>query len=71
MKFNPKWIIGKRIKSVELRPFNRYEYSKGTTTDPVITFDDGSSIRFLTEETEVGEYGVAICYSKPSRAGKR
>lgn len=41
----------------------------GYLLDPIIFFTDGSSIKFATEETEVGEYGTAIAYRKSKKEG--
>lgn len=64
MSFNPRWIIGKTIEAVNMRPFARGDERGGVAHDPEIVFTDGSSIMFTTEETEVGEYGTAISYYK-------
>lgn len=66
--FNPKWIIGKTIAKVDMRPFEAGEYARMSTAhDPIITFTDGSRIWFTTEETEVGAYGTAIGYAPGKR----
>jgi hypothetical protein len=73
MTFNPQWIVGKTIASVEMNPFPRglhEESRRGIAHNPVIWFTDGSRIEFSTEETEVGEYGTAISYAKARRAHK-
>ena len=36
--------------------------------NPSITLDDGSNLYFVTEETEVGEYGVFIGKVQEQRA---
>ena len=59
---NPRWIEGKTIAYVALRPFD--DGKGGTAHDPVIGFTDGSKIAFVTEETEVGAYGTTIIYRK-------
>ena len=67
MRFNPKWIIGKTVASVEMNPFPKgslRESRSGVAHQPCITFTDGSRIWFSTEETE-GDYGTAIAYVKP------
>jgi hypothetical protein len=58
-------LRGKRVKSVRLHPFAP---SNGgpAATDPVIVFTDGSSLAFGVDETEMGEYGVSLCY-RPAR----
>jgi hypothetical protein len=71
MTINPKWLIGKTIAKVEMRPFNsRDNGEKGTAHDPHITFTDGSRIWFTTQETEVGEYGTCISYEPGKRRAK-
>lgn len=61
--FNPKWIVGKTVERVEARPFYAGGEGRGRVAhDPHIFFADGSSIRFVTEETETGEYGTEIVY---------
>jgi hypothetical protein len=64
-KRTAKLLRGKTIASVALFPFTRGNGS-GAATDPVITFTDGSCLRFNVEETEMGEYGVTLHY--PGRA---
>lgn len=67
--FNPKWIVGKTVASVDMRPFDMsLEFKGAKATDPAITFTDGSYITFTTQETGTGEYGTHINYHKPSRA---
>mgnify|MGYP001582537152 CR=1 FL=1 len=61
---NPKWIIGKTVASVDMQPYD--DGRGGTAHDPVITFTDGSSIRFQIEDTE-GAMGVDILYFKPPK----
>jgi len=62
--FNPRWIEGKTIAKVEMRPFDAGMALNWNAHDPIIRFTDGSSIQFVTEETETGEYGTNIVYSK-------
>ena len=60
--FNPRWIVGKTVARVDMNP---WDSGKGNQAhSPVIHFTDGSSIRFVTEETEIGEYGTAVVYQK-------
>lgn len=51
-------LKGKTIARVALYP------GQGPTgeyvTSPVITFTDGTTLRFVVEETEGSEYGVAL-----------
>lgn len=66
--FNPKWIVGKTIAKVDMRPFEAGEPTRmGMAHDPIIIFTDGSHIWFTTEETEVGEYGTSISYAPGKR----
>ena len=61
-----RFLAGKTIKRVTMRPFlteNTGE-PRQKTTDPVIHFTDGSFITFVVVETEVGEYGIEVRYSR-------
>lgn len=61
--FNPKWIVGKIVASVDNRPFEMsHEFRGKMATDPIIHFTDGSSIAFITVENGTGEYGHEISY---------
>jgi hypothetical protein len=62
--FNPRWIVGKTVERVAMNPFEAGECRNFKAHDPRIYFTDGSSIAFVTEETEGSEYGTAIVYSK-------
>jgi hypothetical protein len=62
--FNPRWIADKTVARVEMNPFPAGKCRNFTAHDPRIYFTDGSSIAFVTEETEGSEYGTAIVYSK-------
>lgn len=57
----PRWVRGKTIARIELRPFA--DGRGGTAHDPVIVFTDGSALGFMVEETDVGAYGVAPIYA--------
>lgn len=63
-KRTARLLVGKTIKSIALCPFDPEQYSTSAepATDPVILFTDGTSLRFLVEETEAGEYGVALIH---------
>lgn len=67
-------LAGKRIARVNLHPFDpNCEGSHAIRehcTDPVIVFDDGSSLEFRVQETEIGEYGIALVYHPSPRAKK-
>ena len=70
MKFNPRWIIGKTVATVDMRTFPGRD--NAIAHDPIITFTDGSSIQFQTEEigdefcSPTGDmYGTSILYRKP------
>ncbi len=56
-----RWFQGKTIDFVDWHPFD--DGRGGTAHDPVIYFTDGSSLSFLAEETEVGEYGIRPIYT--------
>lgn len=56
-------LIGKRIKTVRLRPFHPgIHHAETAATNPEIIFHDGSILRFVTQETESGEYGTSLVY---------
>ena len=57
---NPRWLVGKTVQTVDMQPAP--DGRGGTYHQPIITFTDGSSIRFFPEETEVGNIGVDIHY---------
>lgn len=54
---NKRELVGRTIVDFDLRPWSD---KAGRYTDPLITLDDGSRLHFTTQETESGEYGVAI-----------
>lgn len=61
--FNPKWIVGKTVASVDMQTQEHLECGRiGVFHEPIIYFADGSSIAFSTEETEIGVYGTDIIY---------
>lgn len=37
---------------------------------PTLTLDNGARLRFSVDETEIGEYGVALHVDPPQRPGK-
>lgn len=66
--FNPRWIRGKTVESVDMRVFDD---GRGCVAhNPMIRFTDGSFIFFVTEETESGEYGTDVVYVKATKATK-
>lgn len=74
-RFNPRWIVGKTIATVDMQPFEGYENpeigARKQCHDPIITFTDGSRIQFITEETEVGCYGTDILYVPQHVKGRK
>ena len=70
MKLNAKQrsvaslLRGKTIARVEMHGFDPRTPggSEELATDPVVRFTDGSCLRFLVQETDVGEYGVQLIY---------
>jgi hypothetical protein len=63
MKAKKTDLIGRRIVAVDFRPFDN---GRGETADdPILTLDDGSKLCFIVQETEVGEYGVRLCFIRP------
>ena len=54
-----KYVIGKKIIKVLLNQFsNDTHYGNPYSYDPEIFLDDGTIIKFVVDETEVGEYGI-------------
>lgn len=63
LRFDPRWVIGKTIADVQMRPFPD---GRGRTAhDPRIVFTDGSRITFHVQETDVEPVcGIGIYYWK-------
>lgn len=57
-------LVGSRIRAVDWRRF-RTGRAGGWTTDPILTLDDGSTVRFTVRETE-GEYGIEMDVRPPA-----
>jgi hypothetical protein len=62
-------LIGRKIVGVK---WNRFRTEKPGVkpadgdywaTDPVLILDNGRQLRFVVQETDVGEYGVELCLS--------
>ncbi len=70
-KATARALRGKTIASVALCPFDD-DNGGGTATDPVITFTNGTALRFVVQETEeTGDYGVNLAYpAKPYQRGE-
>ena len=65
-----KALVGRAIVDVDFQPFP--DRKGGTAHRPRLTLDDGRVLYFVTEETEVGDYGTSICITtKPGRAPRR
>jgi len=62
-------LVGRRIVDVEWHRFARSpEISpKLDGTQPVLVLDNGTRVWFVVQESEVGEYGVALCITKGAR----
>lgn len=75
-KVRPRDLIGRKIVAVKLCRFQTMRDGAKPTdedywaTDPVITLDNGRRLAFIVQETEVGEYGVALCLSAPPEKRK-
>lgn len=65
MSFQPHWIVGKTVAKVDMGNW-RGDGDTSDRHDPTIWFTDGSSIGFLTEESESLSYGTDIIY-RPRR----
>lgn len=77
MKATKRDLAGRTIVDVNFRRFRTTP--EGTTprsmsrkdtwvSDPLLTLDNGRKVWFVTEETEVGEYGTTICISDNRRS---
>lgn len=54
-------LKGRRIVKVEMNAFRDGRRGRNSYAhDPIIYLDDGTQIGFVTEETEVGVYGVDL-----------
>lgn len=56
-------LVGKRITAFRANPSK--DGAGGTYHDPCITLDDGTSLRFVVQETDEGaSYGVLVVRTK-------
>jgi hypothetical protein len=57
-------LFGRKIVKID---WNEFHTGRGAdkSTDPTLWLDDGSFVTFTVRETEVGEYGVEICWHRP------
>ena len=53
-------LKGQVIKRVVLNPFP--DGKGGTATNPVVIFESYSALRFNTQETDVGDYGIDMIF---------
>ena len=65
MKATKRDLTGRKIVAVDFRHFRgedttHEEMGPIRCTNPVLTLDNGRRVWFLVQETEIGEYGVAI-----------
>lgn len=58
-------LRGKTVARALLRPFD--DGRGGRAYDPIVSFTDGSALRFVVQETEGGEYGVQLVYMPAAR----
>ena len=60
VKVTKRDLIGRRIVAVAMR--RQWDgVRREWYYDPVLTLDNGKRIWFITQETEIGEYGTKIC----------
>lgn len=65
-------LVGRTITGFDTRKFRADRHGTvraGTAMwahNPIITLDNGATLTFSVEETEHGDYGVRVFYSKPS-----
>jgi hypothetical protein len=68
MRTNVKHLVGRKIVSVDMRPFD--DGKGGVAHNPLLILDNGRRLFFVAEETEVGEYGVQICITDCKKGGR-
>jgi hypothetical protein len=71
MKRITKLLLGRRIEHVILNEFDSGRVDVPVAHDPTIILDNGASIRFVVQETEVGEYGIEIVYVPNRKRGTK
>ena len=54
-------LVGRRIVRVRLNPFA--DGRGGWAYQPAIYLDNGTVVSFMTDETEIGEYGTQLLYA--------
>lgn len=59
-------LVGRRIQSVELNPFDPTN-GQPAATDPAIYLDDGGALFFTVQETDTGEYGIELGLHRGTR----
>ena len=65
-------LVGRTIVRVELNPFSDERAGgAGVAYDPSLILDDGTLVRFVVQETEVGEYGAVPRVHPASRKPAR
>jgi hypothetical protein len=58
-----KRLIGRRIVRVKLNSFR--DGRSGWVADPTLFLDDGTALRFIVKETELGaDYGIELVLRK-------
>lgn len=58
-----KFLKGRRIIEVRWNAFKTGRgrgRGQGWTSDPVFIMDNGSTVRFSVDETEIGRYGISV-----------
>jgi len=64
-------LVGRSIVDVDFRAFRARPEQKGDRTmahAPVLILDNGDRVHFMTEETDVGEYGTCILITKKGKS---
>ena len=61
-------LVGKRITKVVLNAAKARTAGDEMAHRPVLTLEDGTEIRFSTQETDFGYYGTALCITPPQGA---
>ncbi len=69
MKARKRDLIGRRIVAVDWRPFQAAPetFPRLMAHFPRLMLDNGRELYFVTEETEVGEYGTRVCITEKGK----
>ena len=69
MRVRSRDLVGRKIVGVRWNKFRSHPDTNPNATAgaPHIILDNGSVLRFVVQETEVGEYGVDLAMTKANQ----